>query len=110
MSNQLRTNTVTLSSAAASTPVLFNPVFYPGSLQPAFLAILSSGASMTYNIEVTGDDPPSPTGNWLPFTDMSALTASAAGTLGAVVMGVRARITTYGSGTLTFQFIQQSAT
>jgi hypothetical protein len=68
---------------------------------------------MTYNIEVTGDDPSAPgwtnaTGNWVPFTNFSALTASAVGTLGAMVGALRANVTSYSSGTLTFQFVQLS--
>ena len=113
---QFITRTAIISSQTFSVHF---PVFPPdttgywssGYLQPGILAILSSGASMTYNIEVTGDDPTvagwkNSTANWIPFTNMSGLTASATGTLGAMVTAIRANVTAYTSGTLTFQFIQ----
>lgn len=112
------TQTVTVSSQNYSRHITVFPpggqgTWYAGYLQPSVLVLLSSGASMTYNIEVTGDDPSAPgwtnaTGNWVPFTNFSALTASAVGTLGAMVGALRANVTSYSSGTLTFQFVQLS--
>ena len=80
-------------------------------LQPGIIAIVSSGATLTYNIEVTGDDLDATgysaaTGNWAPLNGMSGVTATAVNTLGAAVTAIRARVTAYTSGTLTFQFIQ----
>lgn len=76
------------------------------------LAILSSGASLTYNFEVTGDDVQAPgysaaTGNWIaPQAGWSGLTASAVETLGGYVTAVRLNVTAYTSGTVTFQVVQ----
>lgn len=110
------TQTVVVASQTHSPHItVFSPAgpgtWSPGYLQPAILAILSTGASMTYSIEVTGDDPSKPgwtnaTANWIAFTDMAALTASAVGTLGAMVGAIRANVTTWASGTLTLQFVQ----
>jgi hypothetical protein len=81
----------------------------PVSMQPGILAFVSG--TVTYNIEVTGDDVLAPSyvesaGNWQPIsTAMTGLTASAVNTLGAVVTAIRGRITA-GTGTLTIQFIQ----
>ena len=111
----VNTQTVTLSSAATSGPLPLKPFLSSGApLQPALLAFVSSGANLTYNVEVTGDNIQSSTysaatGNWVPFTGMSGLTASAAQTLGAVVTAVRLRVTSYTSGSVTLQFIQVTA-
>lgn len=112
------TSTQTLSSATVTAPVPvisvtnLNKAAAPW-LQPSMMVVLSAGASLTYSIEVTGDDVlqsgynPA-TGNWSAMTNMSALTASAVATLGAAVTGVRLHITAYTSGTATFQFVQQT--
>lgn len=110
------TTTQTITSQIAGAPVPVLPVreagFYSGGYQqPAILVFVSSGASLTYNIEVTGDDTQIPTyvvanGVWVPFTNMSGLSASAAGTLGAIVKAIRVNVTAYSSGTLIWQFCQ----
>jgi hypothetical protein len=79
--------------------------------QPGILVSLSAGASLTYSVEVTGDDVAVPgynaaTGNWSTFTGMGGLSVSAVGTLGAAVAAIRAHITSYSSGTLTLQVAQ----
>jgi hypothetical protein len=111
-----RTDTQIVTASGAQAPI---PVFAPNSaanwtggfLQPAILVLVSSGASLTYNIEVTGDIVLTngyvpANGIWVPFTGMSGLTATAVGTLGASVQGIRLNVTAYGSGTVSFQFIQ----
>jgi hypothetical protein len=110
------TTTQKLSALGAGAPIQVLPpaqagFFSGGYLEPGILVQLSSGASLTYNIEVSGDDAlvqnyVAANGLWLPVTNMSALTASAVNTLGAVVRAIRANITIYSSGTLTFQFCQ----
>jgi hypothetical protein len=113
MASSPRPSNFVLSAVGVSPPVPFQPIAFPGALQAGIFAALSSGASLTYSIEVTGDDINAPgynpaTGNWVGFTNMTGLTASAVATLGAVVMAVRAHVTAYTSGTLTFQFVQQT--
>lgn len=110
------TSGYSLKAAGAGVPLpLFPPaqngLFSVGYLEPAILVQLSSGASLTYSIEVTGDDTQIPTyieanGVWVPFTNMTGLTASNAGTIGACVKAIRANITAYTSGTLTLQLVQ----
>jgi hypothetical protein len=111
------TATQSLSAVGTTTPTpvvsLVNKTeASPPWLQPAIIVNLTSGASLTYSVEVTGDDVLFPgynpaTGNWAPFTNMSGLTASATGTLGAAVTAVRLHVTAYSSGTATLQFVQQ---
>jgi hypothetical protein len=115
MAYPLRTSGYTISAAnTAGAPIPFQPIAYPGALQAGILVILSTGASLTYNVEVTGDDINAPgynpaTGNWIGFTNMVGLTVSAVATLGAVVMAIRLHVGTYTSGSATIQFIQQTA-
>ena len=112
----MNTITRTLSASGVSTGIKVNGPSRQGTyanslLAPGILVSLSSGASLTYQIEVTGDNIYGPgynpaTGNWVPFTGMAGLTASAANTLGAAVAAIRVNVTAYTSGTLTFQFVQ----
>ena len=111
-------NTQSLSATGTTTPVpVISVTNTKGAaapyLQPAILVELSSGASLTYSVEVTGDDVLASnyipaTGNWVPFTNMNGLTSSATATLGAAVTGVRLHVTAYTSGTATLQFVQQT--
>lgn len=77
---------------------------------PNILCTLSSGASLTYTVQQTGDklqaqgyNPAA--GNWQPITGLSNQTASANGPLGACVTGISVVVSNYVSGTLTFQFV-----
>lgn len=103
--------TFVLSSVSASAPVpVTRDLTSTRYLPPAILCNVSAGGSLTYSVEVTGDALQAPgyvpaNGNWFPFTNMSGLTASAVGTLGAQVTGIRFRITAYTSGSLTAQFV-----
>jgi len=104
-------STQVLSAAGASVPVVVLPQSVTASLPPAIICNLSSGASMTFNVEITGDDVMatgynSATGNWAPMSTMTGLTGSAQAALGVVITGIRVNITNYGSGALTFQFPQ----
>ena len=110
-------NTQSLSATGTTTPVPIVSVINTRTaaapwLQPAILVSLSSGASLTYTVEVTADDVlnssyNAATGNWVPFTNMSALTASGTGTVGAAITAVRLHVTAYTSGTATIQVSQQ---
>lgn len=111
-------STQSLTAVGVTTPVPVIPLvnFKTSSapwLQPGIIVNVSSGASLTYSVEVTGDDVlqngynPA-TGNWAPFTNMSGQTISAAGTLGAAVTAVRLHVTAYTSGTATIQFVQMT--
>lgn len=107
--------TVTLSSVAASAPLRITSDMLSTSFLPfGVLCLVSGGGSLTYSVEVTGDDLgavgySAATGNWFPMDTMSGLTASANATLGACITGIRARISVYASGTLTAQFVWRSA-
>jgi hypothetical protein len=103
--------TYVLNSAASSPPLpVTRDMASSQYLAPSILCLVSPGASLTYSIEVTGDaitaaGYSAASGNWFPFTGMAGLTASANATLGAYVTGIRARISTYASGTLTMQVV-----
>lgn len=76
--------------------------FGPGYLPPAILCSVSIGAVLVYNVEVSGDNV-----NFVPFTNASGLLGNFCDALGAAVKWIRVNVTSYTSGTLTFQFIQQ---
>lgn len=112
------TQTQTLSALGAGAPVpinvWFNQFITIASVLPPSILVSVNG-TMTFNIEVTGDDVTVPgyvpaNGVWVPFTNMSGLTATTASTIGAAVRAVRANITAYTSGTLTWQLVQMIGT
>lgn len=86
-----------------------------GHLPPGIVATLSDGAVMTYSIEVSADPvpfsangPATPlaSANWAPLPNMAGLQASAAGTIPFMVSGIRARVTSYTSGTLSLSIAE----
>jgi len=106
--------TQSLSATGTTVPIPVLPVWGNVGMLPGILVTLTSGASLTYSVEVTGDDVlasgyQASAGNWVGFSNMTGLTASNAGTLGAVVTAVRLHVTAYTSGTVTLQFVQASA-
>lgn len=116
MSMQIRRASVTASALGASSPVPLTDVRMsafaqnPSQLLPSVLATVSAGASLTYNVEVTGDDITAPgyapaNGNWNVFDGMGGLVASANGTLQAVVTAFRINITSYASGSVTLTIV-----
>jgi hypothetical protein len=113
----VQTQTVTLSAVGVSSPVLFRPLLSSGApLLPSVLVFVSSGASLTYSVEVTGDyvaqlgyTNSATSGNWQPFTGMSGLTGNYANSLGAAVTALRLRVTAWTGGTVTLQFVQVTA-
>jgi hypothetical protein len=107
-------------SAAGSTPIVPISAFPPayssrsetgGGLLPGIIVTLSAGAVLTYSVEVTGDQIDAvghnpATGHWNGFDTMTDQTVSANGTLGGRCSGIRCTITSYTSGSLTFQVVQ----
>jgi len=102
--------TQTINSATASTPVKIQGKTLSPVL-PGFLVSLSAGAVLTYNIEATGntEEQLQSTWSWTPMTGFTGLSASIDGTLQALPTYIRMNITTYTSGTATFQTIQPNA-
>jgi hypothetical protein len=115
---RLLTSQVLVASQTYSPPIVIVPPaqsgpFSQGWLAPGILAFVSSGGSLTYNVEVTGDDTQlqsynAALGNWQPFTGMSGLTANATATLGAAVRAMRLNCTAYVSGSVLLQIVQVS--
>ena len=73
--------------------------------------VLSAGATLTYTVEHTFNDPfdssfSAATATWFPNTGLSAKTASSDGNYAYPVRAVRLTITAYTSGTATMTLIQ----
>lgn len=98
-------------SAAGRSPAIAVTVPLHGQMLPGVLACMSTGASLTYNVEVTGDNT-NATGwsvasaNWVPLSDMTGLTASKATTLVGLCTAICVNVTAYTSGTLNFNVVQ----
>ena len=101
-----------LSAAGASAPVVIvnKKLMEAWFLPPSILCLVNG--TLTYNIEVTGDSPDmtgalpsSPV--WFPLDSTTiGLTTSINETLAALVTGVRINVTSYTSGSITFEVVQ----
>lgn len=112
------TTTKTLSAAGSTLPVAIQSPISSAIAQElsrtgsiGIIVNLSAGATLTYSVEVTGDDINAAgynpaTGAWTEIADLAALTASATAFMLGLVMGVRLTITSYTSGTAKLQVIQ----
>ena len=102
--------TRTVASAASSTPILLNTQ----SASPFNVNLLADvTGTLTYTVEYTVDDVFTPTydpstGVWNTVTGMGAQTADVAGNLAYPVTGVRVRVSSYTSGSVTLTAVQQT--
>ena len=104
--------TVTVSSQTAPAPVGVNlwtnapltawQMVFP--VQINALVYLSAGASLTASVRITGDENPSPTGNWLDACPN--ITANMTCAIDSPITGIRLNVPTYASGTATMTVVQ----
>ena len=110
----MRPVTRTVSSQTTSNPIRVNWRGGLSGFQLSLLVKLSGGASLTYTVELTGDDPADFTGipdyntnaSWRPVTGLDALTADDEGNIAFPVQAVRLNVTAYTSGDATLTVIQ----
>ena len=94
---------VRLSAVGVSAPIDVSP---PQNMMwqaaPAYalglIATVSSGATLTYSVQVTADQIPSASGNWNDHDIITNLAVSANSNIAYPVTGVRLKILTYTSG------------
>ena len=67
---------------------------------------ISPGASITYSVQITGDQIPSPNGNWNDHDVMLALSSSANGNVAFPITGLRLNVTQYNSGSVNLAVVQ----
>ena len=102
----------TLSSQSVGAPIVIAPTAFnaghPAVFPPGVYVTLSAGASLTYNVEVTGDASQSlsPTGNWNGLDTATGQTASGQWSINAACVAVRLNITNYVSGSATVRMVQ----
>jgi hypothetical protein len=105
---------ITCLSLGPSAPLVLNmlkgysPYFSP---TPAWalglIATVSNGASLTYNVEITGDQQPNnTTGSWNIHDTMAGLTASANGNVAFPITGIRLNVTAYSNGSVNLGTVQ----
>lgn len=123
----MATQTQIMTAAGFSGPFQFHPsrddgrhnepIITPSNpfngLAPALIVNLSSGAVLTYNIEVTGEPTQGTVSSGYPSTEAwnqadsaSGLTVSVNYAFSGCVQAVRINITSYTSGTLTASFVR----
>jgi hypothetical protein len=65
-----------------------------------FIVTVSNGAALTYSVQITADQAPSPNGNWNDHQDFSGLSNSQNGNVGYPITGYRLNVTAYTNGTV----------
>lgn len=98
---------VRMTSNGNSSIINVNPIsaynvatqFTP-SWSLGLICTVSSGASLTYAVQVTGDQQPSPNGNWNNHDSLFGQTSSANGGVAFPITGVRLNVTNYVSGSV----------
>lgn len=70
------------------------------------ICTVSPGANLTYSVQVTGDQQPSPTGNWNQHDVLQNMTASANDSIAYPVTGIRLVINVYVSGTCNLAIVK----
>lgn len=92
-----------LSAVGPGAPVA---IMRPGvpALPPSVLCMVSNGASLTYSVEVSADPPGFTPAVWFPLDSTAVgLTGSQNFALSSQVWWVRANVTSYTSGSLSFE-------
>lgn len=97
---------VRATTSGASTIIVVSP----GGTMPAWrvppswslglVCTVSSGASLTYSVQVTADPIPSATGNWNDHDTITSKTASTNGNVAFPITGVRLNVTSFVSGSV----------
>lgn len=102
---------ITITGAATSAPVPMD--LYQCPFNVSLLCKKSSGATVDYTVQYTGDDVfasdfDASTAKWFNHADLTNKTADATGTLVNPVTAVRLVVTT-SNGTVTIEIIQSGA-
>lgn len=102
---------VTVQSVTASAPILIDlsaPPFLgqPPSYVLGLICTVSGGASLTYSVQVTGDQVPSSGGNWNNHEIITGQTASINSNIAYPVTAVRLNVTAYSSGRVTLAVVK----
>jgi hypothetical protein len=104
---------VKVAAQVASAPVVINQLTsYSPYLSPfpnwtlGLIATVSSGASLTYSVQVTADPIPTANGNWNNHDILVSQVASANGNITYPVTGVRLNVTAYSSGSVNLGICQ----
>jgi hypothetical protein len=103
-----------LTALGKSAPIIINilnaysPYFSPSpaAWTLGVLVTVSPGASLTYQVEVTGDPIPSANGNWNPHDVLQGLTSSFNSNVGYPITGIRLNVTVYSSGSANMAVVQ----
>lgn len=105
----MRPKSYTVASQSASTPFVLD--HRAQNFQVSLGCDLSAGATLTYTVQYTFDDPFAPgwnpaTANWQNHPTLAARTVSDASNLAFPARAVRINVTAYTSGSVRFTIIQ----
>jgi hypothetical protein len=97
---------ILMTSAGNSAPLIIDLTALPSVFLPSanytlgLIATVSSGASLTYTVQVTADQKPTSTGNWNSHDVLVNQTGSANSNIAYPVTGIRLNVTNYVSGSV----------
>lgn len=98
---------VKVTSQTTSSIIFVNPIINVGgpiTVPPSWglgiVCTVSSGASLTYSVQVTADPLPTANGNWNNHDTLNAQTGSANGNVAFPITGLRLNVTAYASGSV----------
>jgi hypothetical protein len=77
-----------------------------GTPRLSLICTISAGSILTYSVEVTGDSPASPGGNWNAHDVIAAQTDSTVSNVTYPVTAVRLNVTAYTSGSVHLAVVQ----
>lgn len=104
---------VKMTSNGQSTIITVNPITTfspylgaPPSWSLGLICTVSSGANLTYTVQVTGDQVPSASGNWNNHDTLVNLTASANGNVAYPITGIRLSVSNFVSGSINIGVVQ----
>lgn len=102
---------IKMSSQGASASVLVSPpTAATWQASPSWalglVCTVSSGASLTYSVQVTADQIPSSTGNWNDHDILTGQTASANSNIAYPITGIRLNVTAYTNGSVNLGIAQ----
>lgn len=99
----MKAQVVTIAQAGASSPIVINTNVTPINI--AFVAKVSGGASLTYKLQYTYDDPSNIT-TWYDDANIVSETTTQEGSLALPFTAVRLNLTAYTSGNVQFTLVQ----
>jgi len=98
-------NTASASGAGTTLPISYNTEYFGIGCG----CVVSAGASLTYKVQHTFDDPSSASPTWFDHPFVTGQTGNKDGNYAFPIRAVRLNVTSFTSGTVTITLLQGSS-